>query len=323
MSSKRIRVLVNPAASAGRAQLALRRLRTQPACDLCLEWTDCASAAELHDCVRRAQAEALDALALAGGDGTVALALNALEALNPVPLGILPTGVGNDFARDLGVPGAAADALHLLDIGQARRVDVARACWLDGGESRRYACTASVGLDELALRELRCSRWPRSRALHIYAALRAAWNYRPRRLRVTWRDGSFEGEVQFAAVTNTRGYAGCFVVSPEARLNDGMLDLCLIQRTSRLRLLSQFPRLMQGTHGSLPEVVLAQSPWVRIEGVGEELPIALDGELAQATTPVELHSEPAAARFVMPQVEAEPAALELVPRALPAFGPSA
>lgn len=319
MSGKRIRVLVNPAA--GAAPGPLRALRQEPGVDASLEWIDCASPAELQDQVRRAQHDRLDALGLAGGDGTVALALDALDGLNRVPLGILPTGVGNDFARDLGLPEAPGEALQLLDIGQPRRIDVARAVWPGSERRRRYVCTASVGLDELALRHIRHSRWPRCRALYIYAALRAACRYRPRRVRIAWRDGAFEGEVLFAAVTNTRGYGGCFLVSPGASINDGLLDLCLIQRTGRLRLLTQLPRLFQGTHGDLPEVMLVQSPWVRIEGIGEQLPLALDGELTAATTPVELHSEPAAAQFVLPQLQAE-AAGEVPSQVLPAFTPS-
>jgi diacylglycerol kinase (ATP) len=316
MPGKRIRILVN---SAARTRRHLTAVRAQ-ACDgASLEWIDCTSAADLQEQVRKAQQEPLDVLGLAGGDGTLALALNALEALNRVPLGILPAGSGNDFARHLGIPQALPDALQLLSMGQPQRVDVGRANWPGRPDSRRFCCAASVGLGELALRLVQRSWLPRCRALYLSAALRAVWSYRPRKLRVSWRDGTYEGEVVFVAVTNTRHYGGGFPVSPSARLNDGLLDLCLVQGAGRLRLLTQFPRLLQGTHGELPEVILAQTPWVRLEGVGEELPVALDGELPGRTTPVELHCEPAALQMLLPQVQAETAAPELVPQALPAF----
>lgn len=144
------------------------------------------------------------------------------------------------------------------------------------------------------------SWFPRSKALNILAALRALLIYRPQLVRITWQDGSFEGEVMFAAVTNTRSYGGGFHVSPSARVDDGLLNLCIVRRTGRLRLLSQFPRILNGTHDVMPEVTLAASPWVRLEGVNDALPVTLDGELPQATTPIELRCEPATLQVLVP-----------------------
>jgi diacylglycerol kinase family enzyme len=225
----------------------------------------------------------------------VTLALAALTGPNRVPLALLPAGSGNDFARDLAIPRGLADAFAVLETGTPRWVDVARA-----GPGGRYCCVASVGLDELALRYIHGAWLPRSKALNICSSLRALWAYRPRPVRVAWQGGRFEGEVMFVAVTNTRGYGGGFLVSPGARLDDGLLDVCIVRRTGRGRLLWQFPRILKGTHGVLPEVTLAASPWVRLEGVKGELPVALDGELPRSATPVELRCEPRAVQILVP-----------------------
>jgi diacylglycerol kinase (ATP) len=123
-------------------------------------------------------------------------------------------------------------------------------------------------------------------------------------VRLEWEGGGFEGEVMFAAVTNTRSYGGGFQVSPGARVDDGRLDVCIVRRTGRLRLIGRFPRILKGTHGGLPEVVMAQSPWVRVAaldpGDGGKLPVPLDAELGLAATPVELVCEPAALRVLVP-----------------------
>src|SRR5207245_11418396 len=118
----------------------------------------------------------------------------------------------NDFARDLGIPREPASWLDVLVHGSPRQVDVARV--QPGG--LRFCCVAAVGLDELALRMIHGSWLPRSKALNVLSALRALWAYRPRALRILWEGGRFEGEVMFAAVTNTRGYGGGFLVSPAA-----------------------------------------------------------------------------------------------------------
>ena len=294
----RIRLIVNPSAHSGRAWKALARagLVGNESGDTALEWVESRSPGHLGELVRAAQDDDLDVLALAGGDGTMTLALGALPARNRIPVAMLPVGSGNDFARDIGVPRSLTEAFAVLRGGVPRWVDVARV----GPGGDRYCCVASVGLDEVALRIIHGSRLRRSRALNLYASLRALLAYRPRPVRVAWEGGTFEGEVMFVAVTNTRSYGGGFLISPAAKVDDGALDLCIVRRTGRLRLLRQFPRILRGTHGGQPEVVQATSPWVRIEGFDEQLPVSIDGELPQSLTPVELHCEPRVLQVLVP-----------------------
>jgi diacylglycerol kinase (ATP) len=296
--TRRIRILVNPSARSRLGLGALAPLRSRHCPGATVEWIDSESAQHFAQLVAAAQAEEppLDALAVAGGDGTVTLLLNALRDKSRVPIAILPTGSGNDFARDIGVPKQVEAAFELLLQPELvpRPVDVAEA----GAGGPRYCCVASVGLDEVALRIIHGARVRRSKALNIYAALLGLCRYTPRPVRVVWADGQFSGPVLFVAVTNTRSYGGGFRVSPQARIDDGQLDLCIVGAASRvvskLRLLVQFPRILRGTHGKAREVRLARSPWVRIEPLdGKPLPLCLDGELPTACAPIELRCLPA------------------------------
>ena len=297
-TQRRIRVIVNPAARSGRGARALKRsgLLDFRYDGVSLEIVESRSAEHLRDVVAASEEEEIDALGLAGGDGTVALALGALNGVNRVPIGILPSGSGNDFAAQIGVPANLPGAIDVLLHGSVRDVDVATAA--PGGA--RYCCVASVGLDEVALGFIHGSPFPRSKALNIVSVLRALAVYRPRPAKIAWEGGAFEGEIMFAAVTNTRSYGGGFNVSPSAAIDDGALDLCIVRRTGRLRLISQFPRVLAGTHGSMPEVLFARSPWFRIEGP-PELPVALDGELPRLTTPAEFRCQPGALRVLTPE----------------------
>jgi diacylglycerol kinase (ATP) len=298
MTTKRVRIIVNPSARSGHARRAIRLARTAAARHPLLrcEWVESRSASHLRELVRAAQDEQLDAVAVAGGDGTVAIAVDALNGPNRVPLAVLPIGSGNDFAHDLGMPRDVDRWFDAFAHGVLEPVDVARVM----PDGPRFCCVASVGLDEFALRMIHGSWLPRSKALNVLSALRALWAYRPRAVRIDWDGGRFEGEVMFAAVTNTRSYGGGFLVSPVARLDDGLLDLCIVRRTGRRRLLWNFPRILTGTHGALPEVVQAMSSWFRIEGLDGELPVTLDGELPNLMTPVELRSEPGAVTMLKP-----------------------
>jgi diacylglycerol kinase (ATP) len=276
-----MRVIVNPSAHSGRARRSLRQLR---AAHPDVELIESRSPEHLQCLVRAAENDGSGWLGLAGGDGTVALAAAALDGPNRVPWRILPVGSGNDFAAHLGL---ARPELG----GSLRRVDLGRA----GGRS--FCCVASLGLDALALEIVHRSAWPRGRALNLYAALRGLCAWKPRVVRISFDDGVFEGEIMFAAVTNTRSYAGGFQVSPSAQLDDGKLDVCIVAASGRARLLANFPRIFKGTHGDLPEVVLAQSRRVLIESE-TPLPVALDGELPSLTTPLELTCRPAALKVL-------------------------
>jgi diacylglycerol kinase (ATP) len=294
--SRRVRVIVNPTARSGRGPRALRGL--QAAAPATFEWVTSRSAAHLRDLVAEAEAGAYDAVAVAGGDGSVRNALAALGSPNRIPLGVIPIGSGNDFAWDVGLPRDPRAALAVVAGSATRRVDVGRA----GPDGPRYCCVASVGLDEVALDIVHHSGLPRSKALNVLAALWALFTYRARPLRVRWEGGSFEGEAVFAAVTNTRGYGGGFLVSPRAQVTDGVLDLCIVRRASRLSLLRKFRHIMRGTHAGLPEVVLAQSPWVTIEDLRGGARAALDGELPDTPAPLLLQCQPGGVEVLVPEV---------------------
>jgi diacylglycerol kinase (ATP) len=294
MSRRRVRVIVNPTARSGRGPRGLRGLEAAAPAGLDVEWIISRSASHLRELVSEAEAGDYAAVAVAGGDGSVRHALSALGTPGRIPLGVIPIGSGNDFALDVGIPRDPAAALAVLARGKTRRVDVGRAA------GARYCCVASVGLDEVALDVVHHSGIPRCKALNIVAALWALFTYRPRPMRIRWEGGCLEEEVMFAAITNTRGYGGGFLVSPRARVDDGLLDLCVVRRASRLSLLSKFARIMRGTHEGLPEVVLAQSRWFSIEDLRGGARAALDGELPDTGTPLLVSCEPGGVEVLVP-----------------------
>ena len=294
-----IQIIINPSARSGRGQAILQDLlradpQLQSACVI--------SRSPQHFCelLQAAQetapeSEHTNVLGIAGGDGTVTLALQALRGLREgngtaqrVPLCVLPTGSGNDFVHDVCGTRALRQALWLLRHGTPRWVDVGEA-QAASGSAQPFCCVASVGLDEQALRVIHGSRLPRSMALNVYAALRALWQHQPQTVSIEWPGGSFVGRIAFCAVTNTRSYGGGFRISPAARLDDGKLDLCIVPAWPKTALLRRFPRILRGTHGSLPGIVQAQVPWVRITPRSpSKLPLCIDGELPSIDTPAEL-----------------------------------
>jgi diacylglycerol kinase (ATP) len=251
------------------------------------------NAAEVTSLARDAADKGHRHLLVAGGDGTLHFAANGVVE-TPTALALVPLGTGNDLATALGLPGDPEAALEVLGAGHVRAIDVGRVA------DRVYLCVMGVGLDTPAIRFIeRLRALGRSRLLYSCAALQAIVTYRPRAIRLTYAGGSREMPVAFAAITNTASYAGGMRICPAARVDDGLLDLCVIAGQWWPRLLLRFGRVTSGRHVGLAGVVLAQSPWIRLDS-REPVAVTLDGELTDLATPIETRVLPGALRVLAP-----------------------
>ena len=287
------RVIVNPGAGAGRAAARARavapRLRAAwPG----LEWVESTSAEHVTELAREARLAGYERVIVAGGDGTVHLAVNGLVG-GRTALGILPAGSGNDLFRALGFPPDVEGTIDLLARGEPRQIDVGLA------DGHAFCCVLGVGLDTPALEIVHRSRFKRGRGLYTYAAVRTLVTYRPRPMRIRYGDESFEGEVTFAAVSNTPTYAGGMKIAPRASVTDGRLDLCVVPRLGRTRMVASFGRMTRGNHGDMAGIVLTQSASFHLES-DEPMPVTLDGELTDLRTPLEARTVPGGLTVIAP-----------------------
>lgn len=294
--NRHVYIIINPSARSGRGQTDLRARLQPKRPDQSLRVSCVVSESPAHFCdlLRAAQDPdaGFSAVGIAGGDGTVTLALQALKHCEQrVPLAIVPTGSGNDFVHDVTGSRDLRDAISLLRGGTPRWVDIGEAVTAEG-MVQPFCCVASAGLDEQALRVIHGSRWPRSPALNLYGALAGLWRYQPVSVSIEWDAGSFVGPISFCAVTNTRSYGGGFRISPAAQIDDGLLDLCIVPQLAKPLLLWRFPHILRGTHGSLSGIVQAQTRSVHIAPAdpAKRLPLCLDGDLPTSHAPVTLRA---------------------------------
>ena len=294
------RVIVNPGAGAGRAAARARAVAPQlHAAWPGLEWIESTSAEHVTELAREARLAGYERVIVAGGDGTVHLAVNGLVG-GQTALGVLPAGSGNDLLRALGFPLDLEAAIRLLERGRPRQIDVGLA------HGRAFCCVLGVGLDTPALEIVHRSRFRRGRGLYPYAALRTLLTYRPPRMRIRYGDdGAFEGEVTFAAVSNTPTYAGGMKIAPRASVADGRLDLCVVPRLGRARMVASFGRMTRGNHGDMAGIVLTQSPSFHLESE-EPMPVTLDGELTDLRTPLEARAVPGGLTVIAPPAATVP-----------------
>jgi diacylglycerol kinase (ATP) len=224
---------------------------------------------EVLAAARAAVADGLDVLVAVGGDGTAHLALQAVAG-TPTALAIVPTGTGNDLAHSLGVPDGGATAARAALAGDVTAVDAVRV-----GE-RWFGCILGTGFDAAVNERANRMRWPRGRRRYDLAIVLELRTFRPQPVVLTLDGTRLERSVMLVALGNARSYGGGMQMCPQAELDDGLLDVVVVNRLTRRRLLALFPRLLKGTHVTDPAVEVRRAREVVLDG--PELAVYADGE---------------------------------------------
>lgn len=297
-----VTLLVNPAARGGAhtgsATRAAERLRARGVRTTIISG---GSAGESSRLLRTAIELGTDAVAVAGGDGTVNLAIQELAGTD-VPLGIIPAGTGNDMAAAVGLreldAEAAADAIAA---GRTRTIDLARVDRADGSTAL-FGTVLASGFDSRVNDRANAMRWPRGGSRYNIAILIEFLTLRGIAYDVDLElaDGSREqivGELVMATVGNGRTYGGGIPICPDADPADGLLDVTLVRPAGRLRLLRLLPRVYRGTHTSAPEVSTYRVRSARLASPG--VTAYADGDPIGAL-PLTIEVEPAALRIFAP-----------------------
>jgi diacylglycerol kinase (ATP) len=222
----------------------------------------------------------------AGGDGTLFEVVNGYYA-NPargsIPLGIMPTGTGNAFARDLKMDvGRWREAVEIIAVGRRRRVDVGRF----STEGQTFYFLNILGLGFVADVTATASRLKSfGNIAYTFGVLVQTLFLRSYPVRIEVEGQILERENLFTEISNTR-YTSNFLMAPAARIDDGLLDVTLLGRMSRRRLLKCFPLIFTGEHVTLPEVETFQARRLRVSTPVRKV-LTPDGELLGGT-PVEV-----------------------------------
>jgi diacylglycerol kinase (ATP) len=276
-------MVFNPHAAVGRAGRLLPDLCAALERFATLEVVQTRGAGDAVERVAQADLSGYDGLIAAGGDGTLFEVLNGLYA-HPVerriPLGLVPVGTGNAFARDLGLrPGDWEKGVGIIRAGRLRRVDVGRVTH-EGG-AYHFLNIVGAGLPVDAMRAAERLKFLGKSAYSV-AALWRAMRLRTYPLRVEIDGELIEQEALFVEISNSRYTGTSFLMAPAAELDDGLLDVTLLRRLSRRRLLRLFPTIYHGRHVEYAEVLTRKARCVRLMAP-PGLQLAPDGEFRGCT----------------------------------------
>ena len=256
-----------------------------------------------------------DAVVILGGDGTVHRHLPRLVQLQ-LPVLIVPCGSGNDFARavKLGSRKKSVEAwrrfclngdnVRSIDLGTISPISAARpagAGAFDSAQGRSaphehyFCCVGGVGLDaEVARRANQLPRWLRGHGGYVVSLPPAVLRFAALPMKLSLAEAEdperlithSERPTVLAAFANAPVYGGGMKIAPRARLDDGLLDICLITDINKFKLFCLFPTVYFGKHVGMKEVEYLQTRRLRIE-TEKPLQVYADGEYV-CKTPIEV-----------------------------------
>jgi diacylglycerol kinase (ATP) len=289
----RIIVLLNPTAKRGQARrLLVRALEVFRQQDVLFDVRESRSSLHLMELAGKARDEKPDLIVSAGGDGSHHYVINGLFK-SEIPLGLLPMGTGNDLAKGLGMPMDVSAAATALLNGPVRDIDLAQV------GTAVYACIAGVGFDSTVTRYANeHARWLSGSLAYTWSLLCCMSEYRPQQLEIIADGESFAREVLFAVVGNNSSYGGGIRLAPRAKLNDGLLDICIVPYLGRLELLRWVPRAYRGEHLNHPRIKYVQARKITLSATSR-MELFGDGEFLQEL-PATIEVLPRALRVIAP-----------------------
>lgn len=268
-------------------------------------------AEDAADRVRRAVRDGADVILAVGGDGTLNAVINGMRE-SRAALALLPAGSANDFAAQNGCGASLQDLSRAILRGTRRRVD------LIDVNGWRYATDGGIGLcASIARTAVRmrangataAGRGKLGSSLYPLATVRTlAENARHSR-RMYVRAAGWRGEISSSLlmINNQRLLGGHFPIAPDARSDDGLFDVCLVDgRDGRCGLLRLVAEVLRGQHTAQPDVHCWQDEALHIE---TDTPVSFlgDGELTEATDRFDVRILPSALRLVVPHAAHAPA----------------
>lgn len=209
-----------------------------------------------------------------GGDGTVNEIVNGMAGSDS-SLGVIPTGSGNDFLRSIQPEYEIKEMIRQIIAAEDKYIDLARV------NDKYFINISSIGFDaQVVFNAKKFKRIPLipGRLAYLFSILYTVFQKRVYNITMDIDGKRQNRTILLAAVANGRYYGGGMLPAPEAQLNDGLLDVCLVEQVSRVKILSFFPKYINGTHGEMREVSFHRGRKITVES-DKNICLNIDGEI--------------------------------------------
>lgn len=212
-----------------------------------------------------------------GGDGTVNEIVNGIAGTD-ASLGIIPTGSGNDFVRSF-----IKEKMDIKDMivrtinGEDKNIDLARV------NEKYYINISSVGFDaNVVYNADKFKKVPgiTGSMAYLISIIYTIFLKKVCDVRIDIDGKKIEQKLILAAIANGRYYGGGIIPTPDAKIDDGLLDICLVRDISRIKMFSLFPKYIKGQHEQLKQVSFYKARKISIESK-DMLCLNIDGEIVE------------------------------------------
>ncbi len=305
MSQKFAKVIVNPAAGAGKTGKLWPRIMSSLK-DYGLRFEHAVTEAPGHaiELAKLAAKKGYDMVVSVGGDGTINEIVNGLYDSGNIKdnlLGIVSTGTGSDYIRTTGTPRKYEDACRRFLQPQKRTVDLGVVEFQKNGRraERLFVNFAGMGIDaEIVRRTTQQYKKLGSLSSYLMGMLTSLVAYHNRRVSISIDGKTEEVRILTVIMNNGKYGGGGMYTAPQADLADGFLDVMIAGDLSKPDFLWSLPRLYKGTHLTHPKVESQKAKEIEVKSLGEKLYLQADGELL-GEVPARFRILPAALNIIV------------------------
>lgn len=295
-----VTVICNPAAGRGRAGKhgdAIRQLLGASARNW--TWRHTQARGDGETMARQAARDGAQMVVAVGGDGTLHEVVNGVLGTNTA-VGLIPFGTGNDLARALGLFGNLETACRAVTDGPTRRVDVGVVEGAGTNGPRHFLVLTGTGFDARTAQTVNEGvRWISGAPAYVYGAIATLRRFTPFELTLTLDGGETRRQkAMFVSIANAETTGGGMKIAPGAKVDDGLLDLCLVGEVSKAALLYQLTQVFSGAHVKHPAVTMLRASRVILDADPPQ-PLLIDGEVL-GTTPATVSLMPGALPIKVP-----------------------
>ncbi len=283
---KKYKVIVNPISGRGageREYPVIKQLLQTYDLDFDMVRTEYPwHAAEL---TQKAVSQGYNVIVAVGGDGTSNEVLNGLMLAqadgghHDAIMGVLRVGRGNDFGFSVGIPENLADGCRMLAEGRPRTIDVGHVVGGLYPQGRYFGNGVGIGFDAVTGFEAAKMKRLHGFASYVVAALKTIFlYYQAPLLRMEYNDQTLIQPSLLVSIMNGRRMGGDFMMTPHAKTNDGLLDLCIARSISRLQIFLLILRFIKGTQATHAAIQTGQTKRIVVTALEGSIPAHADGE---------------------------------------------
>ncbi|MCK4357997.1 MAG: diacylglycerol kinase family lipid kinase [Candidatus Cloacimonetes bacterium] len=270
------KIILNPFAGKGKAFRSIRKIEKylqKHYMEYDMAITD--SPKQATDFAFETANQGIEYIIVVGGDGTINEVLNGImksDNSDKVKLGIIPVGGGNDFIKNIDYPKKLEKQIKLLRRRITQKIDVGQV------ENYYFINTLGIGFDAQVAITYSKSKTLDGSAGYMKAVMKTLIKCKSYPVEIEVNDISIKGDKLFVSVGNGKCCGGKFHLTPDAKIDDGVFDFCIIDKLTRREIIKFLPKVIKGKHVNLPMVTMLNGKEIIVKS-NEDLPVYLDGEI--------------------------------------------